>query len=784
MLFAPVRALVSYLCFFLFLSLASTAATASIFDAPNLQPPINRISSQGGDFYQKKVQPILEARCVNCHACYDAPCQLKLTSPEGIERGLSPQKVYNGTRLLADDPTRLYIDATSQQGWRDKGFYSVLSQSPKASVEQTLNNSMLYQSLLLKQQQPAPTGPLLSKDSYDFALNRAQVCPKPESYADFAKSKPHWGMPYGLPALSATEMAVIHQWLASGANMPSTVQVSASEAQQVVQWEAWFNQTDLRSQLVARYIYEHIYLFSLSFEGSDRRFKLVRSKTPTGKAIVPIATRRPYDPPGVDRVYYRLWPERESQVAKTDIPLKLTSETQARWNTLFYELDYTVDALPDYALGTASNPFKVFNALPADSRYRFMLDHAQQTIMAYIKGPVCRGQVAVNVINEHFWVYFVDPDLDLDGAARFLTQQTPHLDMPAESSSNASPLDFWLTFASKQKAYLSAKTQFIDEQIAANGLSLDETLIWDGEGNNSNAALTIFRHFDNASVVKGLVGVSPKTSWIIDYPLLERIHYLLVAGFDVFGNVGHQLNTRLYMDFLRMEGELNYLLLFPKDERTRIRNYWYREAPSTTNDYMLGKHASVNSDTHLALNRNQHLQTQVDKALRAQVEPVLEYRYALDQLSLPAPQLNALTQLQKQKSPSFRFLPPVSMVQLTQDGEVTGYLTLIHHQAHSNISSLLDEKEYLLPEEDKVTLAAGLIGDYPNVLLKIEQKALTQWVNQLLTLSSEGDYFNLLSQYGVRRTAPEFWAFSDQLHQDNQSRFAGGILDYNRLENR
>ena len=84
-------------------------------------------------------------------------------------------------------------------------------------------------------------------------------------------------------------------------------------------------------------------------------------------------------------------------------------------------------------------------------------------------------------------------------------------------------------------------------------------MIWDGDGRNDNAGLTIFRHFDSASVVKGMVGGSPKTAWVIGYPLLERIHYLLVADYDVYGNVGHQLNSRLYMDFLRMEGEFNFL---------------------------------------------------------------------------------------------------------------------------------------------------------------------------------------------------------------------------------
>jgi len=32
------------------------------------------------DQYLNEVKPILENRCVVCHGCYDAPCQLKLTS--------------------------------------------------------------------------------------------------------------------------------------------------------------------------------------------------------------------------------------------------------------------------------------------------------------------------------------------------------------------------------------------------------------------------------------------------------------------------------------------------------------------------------------------------------------------------------------------------------------------------------------------------------------------------------------------------------------------------------
>ena len=106
---------------------------------------------------------------------------------------------------------------------------------------------------------------------------------------------------------------------------------------------------------------------------------------------------------------------------------------------------------------------------------------------------------------------------------------------------------------------------FLNTDYEVNKLPSYETQI------ASNLLMTIFRHFDSASVEKGLVGVFPKTGWVIDYPLLERIHYLLVAGFNVFGNAGHQLETRIYMDYLRMEGENNFLSFLPREKRKTIR---------------------------------------------------------------------------------------------------------------------------------------------------------------------------------------------------------------------
>lgn len=51
-----------------------------------------------------------------------------------------------------------------------------------------------------------------------------------------------------------------------------------------------------------------------------------------------------------------------------------------------------------------------------------------------------------------------------------------------------------------------------------------------------------------------------------------------MAGYDVYGNVGHQLLTRLYMDFLRIEGEGSFLALLPSESRQDIKSHWYRDA--------------------------------------------------------------------------------------------------------------------------------------------------------------------------------------------------------------
>src|SRR5262245_20518300 len=45
--------------------------------------------------FDQDVRPVLERRCAVCHGCYDAPCQLILTSAGRPVRGATQQPVYD-----------------------------------------------------------------------------------------------------------------------------------------------------------------------------------------------------------------------------------------------------------------------------------------------------------------------------------------------------------------------------------------------------------------------------------------------------------------------------------------------------------------------------------------------------------------------------------------------------------------------------------------------------------------------------------------------------------------
>lgn len=763
-------------------SVVATNRLDNIYGRPNAARYDTHSTSPAARAAWEKTNTVLETRCVVCHACYDAPCQLKLTSYDGVTRGASKDQVY-AMRLLAASPTRLNIDAHSDAAWRQKRFYPVLNERMDSEAANR-EGSVMHRLLDLKRAQPLETGILPA--TYDFSLNRKQECPTIEELPKVEAEHPQLGMPYGMPPLTETEYRTLSNWITSGAPYAPAPALPASFTKRVNAWEAFLNGNSLKEQLMARYIYEHWYLAHLYFGDlpTGEFFDLVRSTTPPGTPIDIIPSVSPYDNPGVVRVYYRLRRVGETIVDKTHMPYRLDTARMDRLRTLFLEPEYTVTALPSYDPAVAANPFVAFRELPVSARYRLMLEESQYTIMGFIKGPVCRGQVALNVINDHFWVAFVDPEVAANEmGSEELAQALTEMRIPSESDTHL-PLAKWRQYSKGETRFLKAKTAAINAKFGRdNQIKLDK--LWDGDGSNQNAALTIFRHFDSATVVQGLVGAEPQTGWIISYPLLERIHYLLVAGYDVFSNTSHQVTTRMYMDFLRMEGESNLLAFLPLASRDSVRDQWYRGVGNHVKEYLQGSKSSFDHETGVRYKTDKPL-PELYGLLKKHLAPVLSHRHDLTTTGLPKAARYSLMALSRAQGLAVSHLPELSFLSVKLAGGKTRQYTVIHNDAHMNISTMFNETKNRVPAEDNITLVDGFLGSYPNVFLEVAAADLPKLVDAVLSLSSESDYAALLTNYGIRRSDSRFWPHSDALHAAYRASepIAAGVFDYGRYENR
>jgi hypothetical protein len=746
------------------------------FDRPSAAPA-------GVPDYWNDVRPVLDWRCVSCHACYDAPCQLNLASHGGLTRGASPVPVYSSTRLVADPPTRLGFDAATNAQWRSKGFFAVLNErapTPEANREA----GVMYRLLALKQMHPGPSsGPLKDRD-LDLSLDRAQTCVRPEGLDSYERAHPARGMPFALPPLTAREHGTLARWLEAGAPYAPPAPLPDDAKARVAEWERFLNGEGLREQLVARYIFEHWYVGQLYFdEAPGRYFELVRSRTPPGRPIDVVATVRPYDDPGVPRVHYRLRPLETTPVAKTFMPLRLDVARMERLRRWFLSPGYVVAALPGYAPETASNPFLTFRALPVDARYRFMLDEAHFIMMGFMKGPVCRGQVALDVINDHFWVVFRAPESpEAKRTTVLLDTDGPNLQLPAEHQSTAGLLA-WRDYAVLEARHLQAKSKVMSA-LGANELPAVDHL-WDGDGRNPNAALTVFRHFDSASVVRGLAGERPQTTLVLGYPLFERMHYLLLAGFDVYGNVGHQLATRLYMDFLRMEGELDFLALLPIKDRQPLLDFWYRGRTEPQSRYLADATAYFPRETGMRYRTADHL-GELHDAIRYRVAAVRDP--ALDWKGSPRildAEIDALRRLSAIRGVAASNMPELSVVVLLRPGGRPAVVSLLRNSAHTNVAQLFGEEDRRLPGEDTLLAIAGVVGAYPNAFFVVDSAAMPDFVAAVSRLASDADLAQLTDRFSVRRTDPRFWAVSDAIHTEWRHIAPGEAagLDYRRSEN-
>jgi hypothetical protein len=729
------------------------------------------ISAQQTYSYSRDIRPILETKCIACHACYDAPCQLKLTSTPGLLRGATRSQVYDSARLDPAPPTRLFLDAQTAAEWRQKGFYSVFN-AQGGPLSKNLEHSLFYDMIKLGKEHPLPPNSPVPED-IELGLGRKNECPLPDDFERYARKKPSQGMPLAITGLSDAEYETLRQWTLEGGVIDERPPVPGTEEQEWIrEWEAFLNQPAAKNQLVSRYLYEHLFAAHV-YDGdldTGNFFELVRSKTPPGEPIRVIATVRPNDDPG-GPFHYRLRQVEGTIVHKSHLPYALGGAKRARFEELFLAPDWDVGNLPDYSPLNAANPFLPFSAIPARARYQFMLDTAEYFVKTFIRGPVCAGQVATDVINDRFFVFFQAPEADpsvTDPA--YLAKVEPNLVLVPQEERLIELERNWKERRRARSEYIRLRGEAY-RGMRPGGATLDD--IWDGDGTNDNAALTVFRNFDNAMVTKSLVGPVPKTIWVMDYPMLERTYYLLVVNYDVFGSLATQVETRFYFDLIRSGGENSFLSYMPPGARTAMRDSWYRGSDAqlkVTKTYEI-----VNEDLPVQIPyRTSDPKEEFVALVSGRLESLVGPPDVLNRCSKPPCALPGAGPAQRAVEQHFQtltskpgsqdamgfieFMPDLAFLRVrTGKADEDLAYTLVRDKAHSNVAFMFDEEKRRESGKDTLTVYRGLIGSYPNFMFDVPIGEIEAFTNALHGARTAGQFTELVGRHGVSRTHPEIW---------------------------
>lgn len=770
------------------------------------------------DYFSSEIKPILDQRCVVCHSCYSAPCQLKLTSSEGILRGAHKINL-NKTTLKEKELTRLYTDANSIKEWRKKQFFPVVNFDEEdlnhldenKEVNKNIRDSLFYSMIALNRGYKN-----LEHEVFNSSNIETHSCPQNETeFNRYAEARPNGNMPYGFPELTDEEFSKLQSWLELGSPGPTkmnkTKLMQPTRPDIIETWEKFFNDQRPRNKLVARYIYEHLFLANLEFqEMPGEFFNLVRARSFDNSGnIIEVATKHPYDDP-IGSFTYKFRKVQETIVHKSHLRYELSKSKMLRFQEIFLNeaWDTTQKVANTYSNQIASNPFVIFQDIPAKSRYQFLLDNSLFFIMSFTKGPVCKGNAALSVINDHTFAFFLSPKIDLSVKdPNYLKNAAELLVLPAQKEDDSAYLEFKFL----QMRYAKFRKN-IYNKVLNRGMRLSD--IWDGDGHNDQAVLTIFRHEDSAHVEKGAIGGIPKTALILDYPIMERIYYNLVAGFNPFGGIPHQLSTRLYMDNLRVEGEDLFLSFLPRKYANKLRESWYKGTIARAKMYLLNPYSGIDINPDITYKSTSLKKELILKILNEYLSP--QARGIVDQINCCdesigqgqqpiASQINSemeiedeLKKITSRAENYVHYFPEFALLRIRMKSGDDLVYSIVKNIDYANVSFAIpgDSMRERQPENETLFFIKGFVGSYPNFFYVIDIDQLPDFFNDMIMFpkwaglaNSQSEGFiklkKFIQNYGITRSNPQFWIHSDWFNREFKriNSKEAGILDLSRYKN-
>ncbi|MEA3369960.1 MAG: fatty acid cis/trans isomerase, partial [Campylobacterota bacterium] len=381
----------------------------------------------------------------------------------------------------------------------------------------------------------------------------------------------------------------------------------------------------------------------------------------------------------------------------------------------------------------------------------------------------------------------------------FMKAQFDNLSMPIETSDKALLKTFNDAYKNKYEKYFYAKQELYDRTYP-EGLGLEG--IWKGESAKDSPLLTVYRHFDSASVHRGVLGGLPRTMWVIDYAQFERIYYALVAGYDIFGNLSHQTNLRRYMDFLRLEGELNFISYMPPGSRLDMLKSWYINDGDIENiedkegarGYRLIKRGSkieYQTKNYKSEFIEQVVHKHILKSTKIDFDDINYYKEGEKAPKMPK-EFNTVKDFQdgarSLTAPGSGFISHVTdngintmLVRIILEDGSSLVRTIVINRWHDNVNSLFNG-EQIDPQKDTLDILVGSIGSYPNMFVNVYEKDLPDFFDLLQNFDGSDEYVAKMSKYFIGRDDENFWEYFDwfQNNFNESDPLRAGLYDLNR----
>lgn len=801
---------------------------ASVFNAGNRFTPW-----QGRDRYLGDVQPLLGKRCVSCHGCTDAPCQLKLNSFESLDRGATSVSYFALRLLEAPFPD------TSQN---PPSFHPVVARGGDDNLRQSLLHAYISAGLDNQAGDSSFHPRRMWTLQRDLRRSRKHACVSDiDSFNDYMELNPGAGMPLGLPALARPEYRTLETWIAAGSPGPlaATAEVLRQPAQPTVlrQWEQLLNRGDNKTRLVARYLFEHVFATHIHFDEMPGEFyRLVRAATPPGSIDVDeLVTPLPTDRPPQETFYYRFKKITALISRKDHTVWRVSAATLEYLDKLFLQTSW---GIPDHELRPVSwehsSPFANFAQIPATLRYRFMLDNARTLIDAMVRSSACIGRTATYAISDHFWIFFLRPESDVSsGAANFRLGDDAWQALAANQERFLSLLkarDHYEANRVYTASYENALRQELAAQVrqgrrAVPGLGLTD--LWNGDRVNPNAWLTVLRHDASASVHSGHRGGLPQTIWVLNYANFERIFYNLVVDFKFWGGLSHKIVTWQAMSQHRLEGEDLFLSLLPEAARTELRKYFSgnlnlpaRPLTGLIGKPLVGRKISKLIELYPMLSLGRPALTPLPGRERADLEflhllreymgsrisgtDVLNYSdrqqtysLQLDYETRPLQAIKTLRDWEREAAGVLAdrgrrglapVLPGITYIRVGDERERRVY-SLISNRGYLAHELLFSEKQLRDRSRDTLSLYPGMIGDYPEMFLDVPLSGAEAFLRRLQGVTADNAAAVLAAirdDFAITRDSTAFWPFVDWLHEymvSNAGDYIGaGILDLSEFD--